>query len=236
RGGSVLNSGATVADVDRRFLKPGWLVGHLLVLIAVLVCLRLGLWQWHRTHDPDGTIQNLAYAILWPAFAIGFIYMWVRFLQLEKIRDVDDDRRLDEGLTAILAEGVADGGGAGGVDGQPVPQQRPESVEADGQHAEADKTAAENSDADKTAAENSAAENSGADKTAAENTDTENTDTENTDTDKTDAARPDEQQPVERPDVFIGTIDDVDDGDDPELAAYNRRLAALAQEDHRRAY
>ncbi|MDQ2846262.1 MAG: hypothetical protein M3Y77_07915 [Actinomycetota bacterium] len=193
--------------MDRRFLKPGWLVGHLLVLIAVLVCLRLGVWQWHRTHDPDGTVQNLAYAILWPAFAIGFIYMWVRFLQLEKIRDVDDDRRLDEGLTAILTDGI-EPGVAGRVDGQPVSPtvapHRPEGNEAD------DPPEPEN---------------------AVENTDAENTDAENTD-----AARPDEQQPAERPDVFIGTIDDVDDDDDPELAAYNRRLAALAQEDHRRAH
>lgn len=184
----MLNSGATVADVDRRFLKPGWLVGHLLVLIAVLVCLRLGLWQWHRTHDPDGTVQNLAYAILWPAFAVGFIYMWVRFLQLEKIRDIDDDRRLDEGLTAILSDGSA----AGAVPGESALPE-PDGTDVDSQQ---DRDAAAAADTVSTA----------------------------------------EPAPVERPDVYVGTVNEVDDVDDPELAAYNRRLAALAQEDQRRAH
>ncbi|MDQ6658932.1 MAG: hypothetical protein M3Z00_12055 [Actinomycetota bacterium] len=178
--------------MDRRFLKPGWLVGHLLVLIAVLVCLRLSVWQWHRTHDPDGTVQNLAYAILWPAFAVGFIYIWARFLQLERIRDVDDDRRLDEGLTAILTDGLDPSMVGDAADHPMSPTTEP--------HPTAD---------------------------------TESDDQQ--EPTNADAVRP-EQRPVERPDVFVGTVDDVDDDDDPELAAYNRRLAALAQEDRRRAH
>ena len=66
------------------------MVGHLLVLLAVLVCLRLGLWQWHRTHEATGTIQNLGYAVLWPVFAGTFIFMWVRFLRLETIKDQEE--------------------------------------------------------------------------------------------------------------------------------------------------
>ena len=34
------------------------MAGHLLVVLAVLICLRLGWWQWERTHEADGTAQN----------------------------------------------------------------------------------------------------------------------------------------------------------------------------------
>ena len=63
----------------------------MLVLLAVAVCLRLGWWQWDRTHDPDGTVQNLGYAVLWPAFGATFIFMWLRFLHLETVRDTEEE-------------------------------------------------------------------------------------------------------------------------------------------------
>ena len=78
--------------VYRRFLRPGWFVGHLLVLAAVLTCLRLGWWQWDRSQEATGSAQNLGYALLWPAFGAAFIYMWLRFLQLEVIKDVEEGR------------------------------------------------------------------------------------------------------------------------------------------------
>ena len=77
------------------------MAGHLLVLAAVLVCLRLGWWQWDRSQELTGTAQNLGYAFLWPAFAASFIYMWFRFLTLEAKRDQEDDERLDEDLARL---------------------------------------------------------------------------------------------------------------------------------------
>ncbi len=65
------------------------LVGHVLVLAAALVCLRLGWWQWSVAHASRGTVQNFGYALLWPVFAGSFIYMWLRFLHLESLRDDD---------------------------------------------------------------------------------------------------------------------------------------------------
>jgi hypothetical protein len=65
------------------------LVGHVLVLVAVLTCLRLGWWQWNVAHEARGTIQNLGYALLWPVFAGSFIYMWLKFLHLEAERPAD---------------------------------------------------------------------------------------------------------------------------------------------------
>ena len=87
--------------MDRRFLRPGWIAGHLLVFAAVLVCLRLGWWQWGRTQETTGTAQNFGYALLWPAFGAAFIYMWVRFLQLEVLKDEEDDEDTERGLRAL---------------------------------------------------------------------------------------------------------------------------------------
>ena len=93
--------------VDRRFLRPGWIAGHVLVFLAVLTCLRLGWWQWERTQETTGTAQNFGYALLWPAFGAAFVFMWVRFLHLEVVKDVEDDEQTDRDLRELLeAEGV----------------------------------------------------------------------------------------------------------------------------------
>ncbi len=92
--------------MDRRFLRPGWFVGHLLVVLAVLVCLRLGWWQWDRTHDADGTVQNLGYAFLWPVFGATFIFMWIRFLRLETLKELEDaeaDPAPTDPVTVVVA-------------------------------------------------------------------------------------------------------------------------------------
>jgi hypothetical protein len=174
-------SGVTVGSVDRRLLRPGALVGHLLVLVAVLVCLRLGWWQYERAHEATGTAQNWGYALLWPCFAVAFVYMWVKFLRLEHDRDVDDEAAFDDGLAQILDDpGRGDGG-------------RPAAAATTGAPAEDD------------------------------------------------TPEPEETGAVEPPTVKAGppsrsviisvaTVGD-DDEDDPELAAYNRALAELAERD-----
>jgi DNA-binding transcriptional regulator of glucitol operon len=53
------------------------------VLIAVLVMLRLGLWQYHRSQSGSGGIQNYAYAFQWPCFAVFAIVLWVKTIRLE---------------------------------------------------------------------------------------------------------------------------------------------------------
>jgi len=60
------------------------------VLIAVLVMLRLGLWQWDRAESSSGGIQNFAYAFQWPLFAVLAIVLWFKTLQEELRRDPDD--------------------------------------------------------------------------------------------------------------------------------------------------
>jgi DNA-binding transcriptional regulator of glucitol operon len=69
--------------VRRILLSPKWLLGHLFVLAAVLVMLRLGWWQWDRSQSGSGGIQNYAYAFQWPCFAVFAIVLWVKTIRLE---------------------------------------------------------------------------------------------------------------------------------------------------------
>lgn len=66
------------------------------VLVVVVTCLYLGRWQWgvsQHTHS----LQNLAYALQWPMFAVFFAVMWWRMLRLEcrkldgEFDDFEDD-------------------------------------------------------------------------------------------------------------------------------------------------
>jgi hypothetical protein len=195
--------------VDRRFLRPGWIAGHVLVFLAFLTCLRLGWWQWERTHDTDGTAQNFGYALLWPAFGVAFIYMWVRFLHLEVLKDEQDDEATERGLRAILDEvEQVDGGPGAGQDpaaGVPSPPTPAEVVGG-----ETDLGPSE-----------SPREDSG-----------------DVEDDSPRSARRGRWNELQRPSRAIAlstaTVGE-DDDDDPELTAYNQALAALAEEDRRRA-
>ena len=73
-------------------LTPKWWLLHAFVVLAVLVMLRLGLWQWHRATSPNGGMQNYAYALQWPLFAVFGIVLWVRTL-LEEVRREPGARR-----------------------------------------------------------------------------------------------------------------------------------------------
>ena len=61
----------------RRLLTPRWLAWHAFALVATLVMLRLGLWQWHRS-ELTHSAQNLGYALQWPAFAVFAVVVWFR--------------------------------------------------------------------------------------------------------------------------------------------------------------
>ena len=73
----------TVNVVKRILLSPKWWVLHIFVIAAVLVMLRLGLWQWHRSQSGRGGIQNYAYAFQWPCFAVFAIVLWIKTIRIE---------------------------------------------------------------------------------------------------------------------------------------------------------
>lgn len=175
------------------------MAGHVLVLAAALTCLRLGWWQWDVFEAARGTAQNLGYALLWPVFAGSFIYMWLRFLQLEDGRVVPDDageRSVDTGeinaaseITRDVAAAADDAyDGATGQSSVPVGDAAGEGTPGLG-HGEL-----------------GAPQNRRHTRSSASGREVYT--------------------------VGMGYIDD--DADDPELAAYNRALAALAEQDKRR--
>jgi DNA-binding transcriptional regulator of glucitol operon len=185
--------------VDRRFLRPGWIAGHVLVFLAVLTCLRLGWWQWERTQETTGTAQNFGYALLWPAFGAAFVFMWVRFLHLEVVKDVEDDEQTDRDLRELLeAEAVV----------------HPDPEPAGGTESETDQSTESEPPLERT-------------RTA----DSEESDDPPP---RLLRRRPDLQRPSQGVTISVAMVGE-DDDDDPELTAYNQALAALAEEDRRRA-
>ena len=77
------DGGSARTGLRKILLSPAWWAGHVFVIAAVLVMLRLGLWQWHRSQSASGGIQNWAYAFQWPCFAVFTIVLWVKTIRLE---------------------------------------------------------------------------------------------------------------------------------------------------------
>ena len=78
----------------RRVFTAKWCLAHLVLVAAVLVMLRLGLWQWHRAESRTGGLQNYAYALQWPLFAVFAIVVYVKTM-LEELRRLADPGRDD---------------------------------------------------------------------------------------------------------------------------------------------
>ncbi len=62
----------------RPLLRPGWLVLHVLVLVALYVMVRLGSWQGGRGEALD-SLRNYSYGLEWWAFAVLTVIGWVKF-------------------------------------------------------------------------------------------------------------------------------------------------------------
>jgi len=189
--------------VYRRFLRPGWIFGHLLVVLAVLLCLRLGWWQWGRTHDADGTVQNFGYALLWPVFGGAFVYMWIRFLQLELLKDGEDE--------AELTDMAAGAGSAIQPEQAAAPHRTSDGDDGTGKPA---------ADPHPSAVDPHRSEDLGVPVT---------------DPAANDALQIRHRPPSRGYTVAVSTVGNEEQDNDPELAAYNRALAALAEKDRRRA-
>ncbi|WP_280510006.1 transcriptional regulator [Nocardia farcinica] len=68
------------AGKDRAYNRPALIA---LVLVAAVICLALGWWQWERFESASGTGQNLGYALQWPLFAAFVVFAYFRFVRLE---------------------------------------------------------------------------------------------------------------------------------------------------------
>jgi hypothetical protein len=222
------------------------------VVIAALVCLRLGWWQWNVAHETRGTIQNLGYALLWPVFGGAFIFMWLRFLYLEQERrvqpidpavptaDAGPDAATDPGGVRAADHGAAGPGatGPGAIGGGVGEPGDVEPVTAEtgavGPDVVADRDCPGGASGPVgRVADRGVAGSDGAPPTPGD----------------ADGARPDadlggadrapgrprrEPAPSTAVTIAVATVGG-DDDDDPELAAYNEALARLAEQDRRRA-
>jgi DNA-binding transcriptional regulator of glucitol operon len=89
----------------RRFVfAPRWVFGHVLVVVAVASCLLLAQWQWGRA-EITHSLQNMAYALQWPLFAVFFAVMWWRMLRLESQR-LDEEAEFGPEFEAVGSAAV----------------------------------------------------------------------------------------------------------------------------------
>lgn len=66
----------------RLALTPRWLLRHVLVLLAVVVCFGFGRWQLGRAEDRH-SILNWSYTVEWTLFALFAVLCWAWFLRDE---------------------------------------------------------------------------------------------------------------------------------------------------------
>ena len=90
----------------RRLLTPRWLALHVLAIVAMFTCFRLGWWQWDRSMSLTGTLQNLGYALQWPLFGlfIPFVYWRMAKLEREKIRAEESTQEVSPAAPVFVAK------------------------------------------------------------------------------------------------------------------------------------
>jgi len=107
----------------RRFVfAPRWVFGHVLVVVAVASCLLLAQWQWGRA-EITHSLQNMAYALQWPLFAVFFAVMWWRMLRLESQRldeEAEFGPEFEEAESDTVEVRAAGSDAAGPVEAAPV--------------------------------------------------------------------------------------------------------------------
>jgi len=74
----------------RVLLSLRWLALHLLAVVLVVLCLRLGWWQWQRVGE--GSPRSLGYALEWPAIAIFIVVVWAHLVR-DTLREASGDTR-----------------------------------------------------------------------------------------------------------------------------------------------
>ncbi|MGC4885635.1 hypothetical protein [Micromonospora sp. DT227] len=72
------------------WLRPRWLVGHVIVGVVAVVFLRLGWWQWQ--HARQGNTLSYGYALQWPLFAAFGVFFWVKVVR-ERLSHADVRRQ-----------------------------------------------------------------------------------------------------------------------------------------------
>ncbi|EEI62423.1 hypothetical protein [Corynebacterium glucuronolyticum] len=72
---------------------------HILLLtLGVAFTLVAAYWQWQRYTSPDGSVQNLGYAIQWPIFGgfLVFFYLKVRDYENDRLNEDESSQELEQ--------------------------------------------------------------------------------------------------------------------------------------------
>jgi hypothetical protein len=72
---------ARALEIARDFVRPQWLIGHLIVVALAVTMVFLGRWQLNVSNSKHFDLQNFGYALQWWAFAAFGLFMWVRIMQ-----------------------------------------------------------------------------------------------------------------------------------------------------------
>jgi hypothetical protein len=98
--------------VVRLLLSPKWLLRHVLLVAAVIACIRLGMWQWGRSQSQSGTMQNLGYSLEWPLIAAFFVLVWYKALRFDRARELAGGEEPQTAEVRPRIPGAGDGGDA----------------------------------------------------------------------------------------------------------------------------
>ncbi|MFM1985826.1 MAG: hypothetical protein RIS18_43 [Actinomycetota bacterium] len=84
-------------------LERKWLPFHIFIILSIVFCLRLGLWQWIRRERVDAltgdvviSLQSSFYAGQWVFFAIAAGWFWYRFFRDEYLSRTGQLKKRDE--------------------------------------------------------------------------------------------------------------------------------------------
>ena len=64
----------------KAFVTPRWLAWHALLVAAVVVLFRIGLWQWDKGGSDGRAWQHYGYAVQWWLFAAFAVFLWVKLV------------------------------------------------------------------------------------------------------------------------------------------------------------
>ncbi len=80
----------------KAFVTPRWLAWHALLVLAVGVLFRIGLWQWDKGGSDGRAWQHYGYAVQWWLFAAFAVFLWGKLVLDELDPSRVADRTADD--------------------------------------------------------------------------------------------------------------------------------------------
>ena len=81
-------------------LQRKWIIFHIATIAGILLCIRLGIWQWIRRERIDQAtgevvinLQSTFYAFQWIFFGIALAWFWYKFFRDEYLVSIEEIRK-----------------------------------------------------------------------------------------------------------------------------------------------